>query len=76
MNREISTPNIVVDDNYRMLVKRLTRRYAERGASVYADAEAIESDECAIITLKESEEKTDAAIAAIGVAHLSKIRFL
>lgn len=44
MNREISTPNIVVDDNYRMLVKRLTRRYAERGASVYADAEAIEQE--------------------------------
>ena len=43
---------------------------------VFADAEAIESDECAIITAKESEEKTDAAIAAIGVAPLSKIRFL
>ena len=43
---------------------------------VFADAEAIESDECAIITAKECEEKTDAAIAAIGVAPLSKIRFL
>ena len=44
MNREVNTPNIVVDDNYRMLVKRLTRRYAERGASVYTDAEAIEQE--------------------------------
>lgn len=44
MNREVNTPNIVVDDNYRMLVKRLTRRYAERGASVYTDADAIEQE--------------------------------
>lgn len=44
MKREVNTPNIVVDDNYRMLVKRLTRRYAGRGASVYADAEAIEQE--------------------------------
>ena len=44
MNREVNTPNIVMDDNYRMLVKRLTRRYAERGASVYTDAEAIEQE--------------------------------
>ena len=46
MKREVNTPNIVVDDNYRMLVKRLTRRYAERGASVYADADAIEQERC------------------------------
>lgn len=45
MNMEVrNTPNIVVDDNYRMLVNRLTRRYAERGASVYTDAEAIEQE--------------------------------
>lgn len=45
MSRELkNTPNIVVDDNYRMLVNRLTRRYAERGASVYTDAEAIEQE--------------------------------
>ena len=45
MNRDVkNTPNIVVDDNYRMLVNRLTRRYAERGASVYTDAEAIEQE--------------------------------
>lgn len=44
MNREVNTPNIVVDDNYKMLVNRLTRRYAERGASVYTDAEAIKQE--------------------------------
>lgn len=45
MNMEVrNTPNIVVDDNYRMLVNRLARRYAERGASVYTDAEAIEQE--------------------------------
>ena len=44
MNREVNTPNIVVDDNYRMLVKRLTRRYAGRSATVYTDAEAIEQE--------------------------------
>lgn len=45
MNRELkSMPNIVVDDNYRMLVNRLTRRYAERGTSVYTDATAIEQE--------------------------------
>lgn len=45
MNTEVrNTPNIVVDDNYRMLVNRLTRRYAERGASIYTDAEAIEQE--------------------------------
>ena len=45
MNIEVkNTPNIVVDDNYRMLVNRLTRRYAERGASVYMDAEALEQE--------------------------------
>lgn len=45
MNMEVrNTPNIVVDDNYKMLVNRLTRRYAERGASVYTDADAIEQE--------------------------------
>lgn len=44
MNREVNTPNIVVDDNFKMLVNRLTRRYAERGASVYTDAEAIRQE--------------------------------
>lgn len=44
MNLQVNTPNIVVDDNYKMLVKRLTRRYAERGASVYTDADAIEQE--------------------------------
>lgn len=44
MNRESYTPNIVVDDNYRMLVNRLTRRYAGRNAAVCADAEIIEQE--------------------------------
>lgn len=44
MNREVNTPNIVVDDNYRMLVKRLTHRYAGRNATVYTDADAIEQE--------------------------------
>ena len=44
MNLQVNTPNIVMDDNYKMLVKRLTRRYAERGASVYTDADAIEQE--------------------------------
>ncbi len=37
-------PNIVVDDNYRMFVKEMKRRYAERGAFVYTDNEAIEQE--------------------------------
>ena len=37
-------PNIVVDDNYRMFVKEMQRRYAERGAFVYIDNEAIEQE--------------------------------
>jgi len=36
--------NIVVDDNYRMFVKEMQRRYAERGAFVYTDNEAIEQE--------------------------------
>ena len=43
---------------------------------VFADAEYIESDECALITRYESEAATDEALSAIGVAPLSKIRFL
>ena len=39
-----SRPNIVVDDNYRMFVKEMKRRYAERGASVYVNDEAIEQE--------------------------------
>ncbi len=37
-------PNIVVDDNYRMFVKEMQRRYEERGAFVYTDNEAIEQE--------------------------------
>lgn len=37
-------PNIVVDENYRMFVKQMQRRYAERGAYVYRDDEAIEQE--------------------------------
>ncbi|MBR4873444.1 MAG: hypothetical protein IKV00_06375, partial [Clostridia bacterium] len=45
MNTEMrNIPNIVVDDNYRMLVNRLTRRYATRSAAVYTDADAIEQE--------------------------------
>ena len=43
---------------------------------VYGDVEFIASDECTFITPMESEKATDAAIEAIGVAPLSKIRFL
>lgn len=39
-----SRPNIVVDDNYKMFVKEMKRRYAERGASVYINNEAIEQE--------------------------------
>ena len=38
-----SRPNIVVDENFIMLEKRLRRRYAER-ASAYSNAEAIEQE--------------------------------
>ena len=37
-------PNIVADENYRMFVKEMQRRYAERGAYVYQDNEAIEQE--------------------------------
>ncbi len=37
-------PNIVVDDNYRMFVREMQRRYAERGAVVYTDKDAIEQE--------------------------------
>ncbi|MBO4979570.1 MAG: hypothetical protein J6D16_04105 [Clostridia bacterium] len=37
-------PNIVVDDNYKMFVKAMQRRYEERGAFVYTDNEAIEQE--------------------------------
>ncbi len=44
MAKEKYAPNVVMDDNYQMFVKALARRYAERGASVYQSAEAIEQD--------------------------------
>ncbi len=44
MAKEKYIPNVVMDDNYKMFVKALERRYAERGASVYQSAEAIEQD--------------------------------
>ncbi len=44
MAKEKYVPNVVMDDNYKMFVKALARRYAERGASVYQSAEAIEQD--------------------------------
>ncbi len=44
MAMERSTPNVVMDDNYKMFVNALARRYAERGASVYTNAEAIEQE--------------------------------
>ncbi len=44
MTMEKNVPNVVMDDNYNMFVKALARRYAERGASVYTSAEAIEQD--------------------------------
>lgn len=37
-------PNIVNDDNYKMFVSELTRRYATRGASLYSNAEAMDQD--------------------------------
>ncbi len=48
----------------------------DRVRDAFGEVEFISSDECAFITGCESEEKTDAALAAIGVAPLSKIRFL
>lgn len=50
MAMEINTPNVVMDDNYKMFVKALARRYAERGASVYMSAEAIEQDRKSVRT--------------------------
>ena len=50
MAMEINTPNVVMDDNYKMFVKALARRYAERGASVYTNAEAIEQDRKSVRT--------------------------
>lgn len=50
MAMEVNTPNIVMDDNYKMFVKALARRYAERGASVYMSAEAIEQERKSVRT--------------------------
>ena len=50
--------------------------YEAKVSEVFGDVEFIESDECAFITKKESENKTDVSIAAMGVSPLSKIRFL
>lgn len=50
MAMEINTPNVVMDDNYKMFVKALARRYAERGASVYMSADAIEQDRKSVRT--------------------------
>ena len=44
MAMEVNRPNVVMDDNYKMFVKALARRYAERGASVYTNADAIEQE--------------------------------
>ena len=43
MNIQENRPNIVVDENFIMLEKRLRRRYAERAAA-YSNAEAIEQE--------------------------------
>lgn len=43
MTMQENRPNIVVDENFLMLEKKLRRRYAER-ASVYSNAEAIEQE--------------------------------
>ena len=43
MAMQENRPNIVVDENFMMLEKRLRRRYAER-ASAYSNAEAIEQE--------------------------------
>lgn len=50
MAMEVNTPNVVMDDNYKMFVKALARRYAERGASVYMSAEAIEQERKSVRT--------------------------
>ena len=42
----------------------------------WADAEIILGDECVVITNPESEKETDKKLETIGVACLSKIRFL
>ena len=42
----------------------------------WRDAEIISGDECVVITNPESEKETDNKLEAIGVACLSKIRFL
>ena len=43
MAMQQNTPNIVVDENFLMLEKRLRRRHAER-ANVYSNADAIEQE--------------------------------
>ena len=50
--------------------------YEDKVREVFGEVEFIESDECSFITKCESEEDTDKALDAIGVAPLSKIRFL
>ena len=50
--------------------------YEAKVREVFGDVDFIESDECTFITKYESEEKTDAAVCAIGASPLSKIRFL
>lgn len=43
MNTQANTPNIVVDENFLMLEKKLRRRYAER-AAIYSDADTMEQE--------------------------------
>ena len=43
MNTQANTPNIVVDENFLMLEKKLKRRYAER-AAIYSDADTMEQE--------------------------------
>lgn len=43
MNTQANTPNIVVDENFLMLEKKLRRRYAER-AALYSDADTMEQE--------------------------------
>lgn len=43
MNTQANTPNIVVDENFLMLEKKLRRRYAER-AAIYSDADSMEQE--------------------------------
>ena len=54
----------------------LPRGYEAKVREIWNDAEFIECDECAFITSSESESVTDGKLEAIGVAPLSKIRFL